>query len=312
MPKPEAEVEVTEDQAADALRTLLAQSKGEKPPEAQAAPEPAESAAPVELSPTLEASVEPAVEAAPAEAEPAPPAVETDDVASLKTRLAERDAALKETEQKFQSRLTAQQSRNQESERILRERYLRKSTAADRALKILKATRSESGVPETEVDRVIQEVEGTMNPASVSYSPPSNQTEANEDQAIALNNFLNEKQMDTKEASDFGAWIKTEGGTVLHPSEQALAYRDLDGFLRIAHVRYEESARAKETQRANTVEAVKTVQRAQKQTARAATAAPAAPRKTAIASAPPATIDYEKVTSDDVSKWLRQSVEQYK
>jgi hypothetical protein len=306
------ETAVTKDQAADALRQLVAGRDPNAPAPVEAAAAPEEPAQPLEAEPPAEPA-EPAAEAAPAD-EPVEEAVApaTDDVASLKTRLTEREKQATEAEQRYQARLQALQNRSQESERILRERYLRKSTAADRALKILKATRTEAGVPETEVDRAIQEVEGTMNPASVSYAPPSNQTEANEDQAIALNSFLNEKQMDTKESDDFGRWIKTEGATALHPSEQALAYRDLDGFLRIAHVRYQESARAKETQRASAVEAVKTVQRAQKQVARAATAAPAAPRRTTVTSTPTGTIDYEKVTQDDVAKWIKQSVEQYK
>ena len=302
---------ITEDQANAALQQLLAQHKLGQP-ETQltlAEVQPAES----ESAEPPAAEVTPAETATETEMEPEVSASsETDDVASLKQRLAERETAIQEAEQRYQSRLQAQQQRTQESERILRERHLRKSTAADRALKVLKATRSESGVPETEVDRVIQEIEGTMNPQSVSYVPPGNLTEFAEDQAIVLNGFLNEKQMDVKEAGDFGQWIKTDGGTALSPNEQALANRDIDGFLRIAHVRYQESARNKANQRASAVEAVKTVQRTQKQAARAASAAPAAPRKTAVASTPPDTIDYEKVTQEDVAKWLKQSVDQYK
>ena len=303
------EAQITEEQATEALHQVLSGSG----PEAQLTLAPAPDPAPVE-EPEPPAAEPPAVETDTPEPEPEAAAAspETDDVASLKQRLAERDKQATEAEQRYQSRLTALQSRQQESERILRERYLRKSTAADRALKVLKATRSESGVPETEVDRVIQEVEGTMNPQSPSYVPPSNQTEATEDQAIALNRFLNEKQMDTNEANEFGNWIKTEAGTTMHPNEQALAYRDIDGFLRIAHVRYQESLKAKTNQRASAVEAVKTVQRMQKQAARAASAVPAAPRKTTVASTPKDTIDFEKVTSDDVSTWVKQSLEQYK
>ena len=300
---------ITEDQANAALQQLLHKpgqpevqlTLAEVPPaESEPAEPPAAAVVPAETA--TETETEPEVAASP----------ETDDVASLKQRLAERETAIQEAEQRYQYRLQAQQQRTQESERILRERHLRKSTAADRALKILKATRSESGVPEAEVDRVIQEIEGTMNPQSTSYVPPSNFTEAAEDQAIVLNAFLNEKHMDIKEAEEFGLWIKSDGGAALSPNEQALANRDIDGFLRIAHVRYQESARNKANQRANAVEAVKTVQRTQKQAARAASAAPAAPRKTVVASAPPNTIDYDKVTQDDVSTWLRQSVEQYK
>ena len=304
------ETRISEEQANEALHQLLNARTGIAQPEVEAVPEAPAPAEPAE--PSAEVPTEPAAEAAPAEAADAATPVETDDLASLKARLAERETQAKEAEQKFQSRLQAQQQRNQESERILRERYLRKSTAADRALKVLKATRTESGVPETEVDRIIQEVEGTMNPQSVSYVPPSNQTEANEDQAIALNGFLNEKQMDAAEADEFGRWIKTEGAAVIPPNEQTLAYRDPVGFLYVAHLRYQASTRAKANQRTSAVEAVKTVQRTQKQAAKAASAAPTAPRKTAVASTPPNTIDYEKITPEDVSAMLKKSLDQYR
>ena len=303
------EAQVTEEQAAAALHQIVTGEESE----AQLTLVPVRSPEPTEEpEPPAEEPAEPATETPAEEVPEAAVSPETDDVASLKQRLAERDKQATEAEQHYQSRLTALQARQQESERILRERHLRKSTVADRALKILKATRSESGVPETEVDRVIQEIEGTMNPQSASYVPPSNQTEATENQAIALNTFLNEKQMDTNEADEFGRWIKTDAATSMHPNEQALAYRDIDGFLRIAHLRYQESLKAKTNQRANAVEAVKTVQRTQKHAARAASAAPAAPRKTTVAGTPSNSIDFDKVTQDDVSTWIKQSLDQYR
>jgi hypothetical protein len=303
------EAKVSMEQAADALRQLVADHKtAQEPPEAQLTL--AEVAPPAEAEPpAIEEPAEPAVEEAASTTEEA---AETDDVESLKKRLTERETLIQETEQRYQSRLQAQQQRHQESERILRERHVRKSAAADRALKILEATRTEAGVPEGEVDRAIQEIKGTMNPLSPSYVPPPNQTEAIEDQSIALNTFLNEKQMDIKEADEFGRWIKTDGSAVMHPNEQALAYRDIDGFLRIAHVRYQESLRDKVNQRTSAAEAVKTVQRTQKQAARAASAAPAAPRKTTVSSTPPGTIDYAKITQDDVAALLRKAVDQHR
>ena len=303
---------ITEQQANDALKQMMAEREsGQQLELAQSPPDEAPEEAPAE---------EPA-EPAPAEpAEPEPEAAatgaaaESDDVTSLKQRLAERDKAIEEAEKRHQARLDAMQSRSQANERILRERHLRKSTAADRALRLFKTWKQtpEQGVPEGDVDRAIAELEGTMNPQSPSYQPPATPIEASEDTAIALNAFLNEKQMDMGEADEFGKWIKADGAEVMNPNEQALAYRDIDGFLRIAHLRYTESKRAKLNQRANAVEAVRTVQRTQKQAAKAASAAPAAPRKTTVASTPPNTIDYDKVTQDDVAKWLRQSVEQYK
>lgn len=305
MPEPA----ITEDQANEAIHQLLADHQAEQHPEVavEAAPEPQPAETPEQ--PT-DQPVETEPEAPVADA--AAPTPGDDDVASLRQRLTEREQKLQEAEQKWKSRLTAIEQRSRESERVLRERYLRKSTAADRALKVLKATRVGDGVSETEVDRVIQEVESTMNPASPSYVPPIQVQESDEDKSIILNQFLNEKQMDDKEANEFGTWIRVEAPSAMSPNEQNLAQRDIDGFLRIAHVRYQESLRTKANKRAETVDAVKSVQRTQKQAARAASSAPASPRKTTVASTPPNTVDFEKVTKDDVAKWLRQSVEQYK
>ena len=306
------ETQITEQQAADAIKQLVAErnsgQQAESPqPEPDAAPEPTVEEPPADTTP-----VEPETEDEPEVAAPAEPAAESDDVASLKQRLAERDKAVLDAEAKFQQRLTDMQSRSQANERILRERHLRKSTAADRALKLFRAWKNtpEQGVPESDVDRAIAELEGTMNPQSPSYQPPATAIEASEEQVIALNEFLNEKHMDQTDADAFGKWIKADGATVLSDREQALAQRDIDGFLRIAHLRYSESNRNKSTQRANAVEAVRTVQRTQKQAARAASATPSAPRKSAVVSKPADTVDFDKVTQDDVSKWLRESVEQ--
>src|SRR3990167_4471740 len=103
---------VTEAQAAEALRALV-ESGGEDEPEA--APEPE--------TPAVE---EPA---AAAEAEPAPVEVtapaESDDVASLKQRLQERDDQLKKAETIHEARWKAIQERSAANERILRERFLK-------------------------------------------------------------------------------------------------------------------------------------------------------------------------------------------
>ena len=309
MPEPQ----ITEQQANDALKQMMAEREsGQQLELAQSTPDEATEEAPAE-EPAEPAPAEPA-ELEPEVAATGAPAADSDDVASLKQRLAERDKAIEEAEKRHQTRLDAMQSRSQANERILRERHLRKSTAADRALRLFKTWKQtpEQGVPEGDVDRAIAELEGTMNPQSPSYQPPATPVEASEDTAIALNAFLNEKQMDMGEADEFGRWIKADGAEVMNPNEQALAYRDIDGFLRIAHLRYTESKRAKLNQRANAVEAVRTVQRTQKQAAKAASAAPAAPRKTTVASAPPNTIDFAKITPDMVSDWTKQLVDQYK
>src|SRR5207247_3184409 len=193
MPEP---VKVTEDQANEALQQLLNQSKGAQPEqqmmlaEAPATVEEPEQPAAADETPAAETEPE---TPAPVEVAPVEAAAPSDDVESLKKRLTERDMQAKEAEQKFQSRLQAVQERAEANARIIRERYLRKSSAADRALRLMHSIKQakETGVPEADVDRAISELEGTMNPQSASYVP-LNQMEAVEDQSIALNMFLNE------------------------------------------------------------------------------------------------------------------------
>lgn len=295
---------VTEEQANAALTALLAQSK-ENPdgPEQPLEPPPTEAPA----GGTEETPKEPAGEGA----EPAPEeAAASDDVESLKKRLATALAEKEQVRKEAESRVEAVARRHQQNEEIIRARLLRKSTVADRALEILRKTRSEQGVPETEVDRVIAEIQSTMNPASSGYAPlPPEQVAVNEDQAIVLNNFLNEKAMSETEAEAFAKWMKEEAAGVLSPLEQAVASRDLDGFLRLAHGRFHDGLvqKSKEQQRSDAVGAVKSVQRTQREAARAATAPVASPTKRTSA---PAGIDTKKLTKEDISKLLQMSVEQ--
>lgn len=305
------EQQITEEQAANALRQLVADQKTATEPEAKAAEPQTAEEAPVE-EPAAEAD-EPVAAATEADAAEAPEAAtQDDDVASLRQRLdkAEKDRA--EADARFNERLTAINQRASDNQRILNDRFLRKATVADRALKTLRSVRSETGLPEAEVDRVIQEIEATMNPASQSYAPPPQQQRNTEDRDIALNEFLNERQMTATEAVDFGRWVQTEAPNTMTQGELNVANESVGGFLRLAHDRWQGSIRAKSNQRTEAVEAVKTVQRTQKQAARAASAAPAAPRKTTVKSAQKDTIDFKDVTPEMVSDWARKSVEQYK
>lgn len=297
------EPRVTDEQAGEALRALMTNTPMEdlSAPKTPAA-EPAEtpSPAPVVGEPEPE---EPAVEVALAEP--------SDDVESLRKRLKEveetREAAIKAAS----DRTEAIQSRSRQNETILRDRLLKKSSAADRALKTLKQARSSEGVPEAEVDRIIAEIQSTMNPQSASYTPVIEQpTYSQEDAAIVLNDFLNEKGMSNVESDKFGSWMRTEASNVMSPAEQAIANRDLDGFLRVAYNRFNESAKTKESQRVEAVAAVKTVQRTQREAARAASSSPSAPRKQPTGANE--TIDVKKLTHEDIDKLLRMSVEQYK
>lgn len=306
-----AEAQVTEDQAADALRQLLAQSKGEQVASAPvaAAPEPEPVA-----EDTVAAAAEPAPEPETQEAAPATQeeATETDDVSSLRQRLADAEKQRTEQDALFKARWDAMVERNQQNQRILNDRFLRKATVADRALKTLHGVRSANGLPEADVDRVIQEIEASMNPASQSYAPLPPQPAATEDKAIALNDFLNEHGMTATEAQEFGRWMQVDASSVMTPSELRVADESVGGFLRIAHGRWQDAIRNKTNQRANAIEAVKTVQRVQKQASKAASAVPSAPRKTQVASAPKDSIDMKDVTPEMVSDWAKKLVEQYK
>ena len=295
---------VTEAQAEEALRALvdLKNQQGDEPEEA-AAP------AVTEITDAAPAADEPAVEAtAPAE---------SDDVASLKQRLEVADTERQKERERYEARWKAIQERNAANERILRDRYIRKSTAVDRALKTLRATRTTDGVSETEVDRVIAEMEQTMNPQSASYVSPEPAAAAREDQAIVLNAFLNEKGMDMNESEEFGKWMRSEAPNVLTTSEQDVARESLNGFLQIAHGRWQQGMRdkEKETRRSDAVEAVRTVQRTQREAAKAASGASAAPRKQSIAPKSDQA-DWRKMSEDERHDWvsalLKQSVEQYR
>jgi hypothetical protein len=221
------EAGITEEQAYEALQQLSGTS-----PEESGIPQP-----------------EPVVEAEPSqEAEPAEQAEETsveevheDDLASLQSRTKELEQKLADSEASAAERLEAIQRRTLENEKIFREKYLRKSTAADQALRALEGARSQEGISEEDVARVISEIKGTMNPASPSYVEPNvvEQTlppDAYGDHRVIANNFMIEKGMNAKDEADFSDWIRNKAESVMSAGDQALAHRgDIDGFLRLAH-----------------------------------------------------------------------------
>ena len=301
---------ITEEQAGAALRDLMGMDHSDEgEAQVQMVAEPAAQVTPAEAPVTTDpAPAEAAGETTPEQVVEAP----SDDVDSLRKRLAEvestRDAAIKAAS----DRTEAVTTRSRQNEQILRERLLKKSSATDRALKTLKEARSDKGVPEAEVDRVIAEIQAGMNPQSASYAPlPEVAQASTEDQVIVLNDFLNEKGLTNDEAEKFGSWIRSEAVNVLSAVEQDVARRDLDGFLHIAHVRFKESAKVKEQQRVETIGAVRVVQRAQREAAKAASSAPSAPHKQSTGQGS-AAIDVKKLTGDDISQLLKLSVQQYK
>lgn len=160
---------VTDDQASAALQQLTGVNADGSETASESASEKA--ASPAEPSDTTEPAIGPeTAESADVEA------AETDDVQSLKKRLETVEAEHKRDKEQAEARLRAIQDRNVANERVLRDRHLRKSSIADKALRTLKAVRTEAGVPEAEVDRIISELKGTMNPDSASYAPPQSLT----------------------------------------------------------------------------------------------------------------------------------------
>lgn len=305
-----AEVEkVSEEQAGEALQQLLGNAE-----ESESEQTEVEAAEPSEAAP-VEEQAEPEV------TEQAAEAAAEDDLESLRKRNEELESATKETESRYEKRMKALQERTEANESILRDRYLRKSTAVDRALRVLRATKSSEGVSEADVEQAIREIEGTMNPQSASYAPPEPQyqqpqyqptPQGNEDQALILNSFLNEKQMTAEDAESFTNWVRTQAGTEMSQQEQAVAAQSLDGFLRLAHGRWNDGIREKENngRRDDAAAAVRSVQRTQREAARAAAPGNSAPKKQPAAT--PEEVDVSKLTPADVSALLRKSVEQYR
>lgn len=292
---------VSEEQAEAALQQVLNLDEGSELTQTEPAPEPTIEE-PVEVSPPAEPAVEPTGD----------PAVEVDDVTLLKQRNEELEAQSKEIEERYNSRLRAIQERSSATDKIRQDRYLRKSTAADNARRILVQSRSEAGAAEADVERVIQELDGTMHPSSASHAvEPESEMAPREDQEIVLNRFLDEKLMTLEDQEEFGNWLRSDATTQMTESEQGVARDSLDGFLRLAHPRWEGSREAaKKAKTDDAVQAAKSVQRTQKAAIRAAGTSPKAPRKTPTSTK--TEIDTSKFTNEDVSDLLRQSVEQYR
>ena len=288
-----AEEAITEDQAAEALQQLTDESVD------------AEVVADVTPAPSFETEQE--TDETAEVATEGEVVEESDDLASLRARNEELEAAAKTNE----DRLSAIHTRRAESDKIQQDRYLRKSTAADNALRMLKLAQSEEGASSVDVNRVIQEVEGTMNPQSASYVAPTAQVASREEQALLVNNFLNEKGLSQKEAAAFDSWLQTQATTKMSPLDVALADRDVDGFLRLAHPIWEQDVQVEsETKRSDAVDAVKSVQRTQRNAAKAASGTTGAPKKSPAN--PAAEVDVSKLTKADISELVRQSVTQYK
>ncbi len=261
-------------------------------------------------------AAEPSTEVEPVVAtEEGTPVVEVaeDDLESLKQRNAELTASAETAQADHEAQLQALQGRHQENEQILRNRMLQKSTVTDNALKILEAAQSTDGVSEVDVTRAINEIKGTMNPASTSYVAPqvAAPIQATEEQSFTLNNFLNEKGMTQEAADQFGQWMRTTAPTAMSQREQDVAGQSLDGFLRLAHHKWQGGLAETDaaTQRSDAVAAVKSVKKAQKEAASAASVTTTAPKKPHQAGT--TAVDETNLTPDDISKLVRLSTTQY-
>jgi len=300
---PEDETVYTQEQAEEALRALRApEGEPEDEPVAVAEPEP-----------------EPATDL-PAEPEPEPsrgPITATeegvdggDDIESLRARLDDFQVQLKTSEERADARIAAIKERSAANAAILRDRYLRKSTAADRAKQVLLATRSEAGATEAEVNSAIQDLEGTQNPASATYAPPVTTTVNQEDRDLIINDFLNEKGMTQAEATEFDTWVRAEGVAQMSAAEQEIAEQSPAGFLRLLYSRYDNGVKEKrrEAKTSDAVRAVEGVQRVQREAARAGATAPSVAGRRR---APKGEVDVKDLTEADVARLVRESVTQY-
>lgn len=300
-----AEEKVTEEQVTEALQQLTFPSGNESEIQKPETPEPepsTEEATTPEVEPVAEkAKPEGAVE----EVEAVEDAPQEDDLKSLNESL---KARLEEKDRHHKEQVDAITQRSEKNFRIQQDRYLRKATASDRAAKIIEAALSEEGVSQEEAKRVVQELRGTMHPSSASYVEPSSASVDGEEQEVVFNLFSNEKGMTMPEQNEFLGWIKKDGGEAMSLAEQNVVNQSLDGFLRIAHNRWQEGMREKEKEnkRNDAKGAVESVKRTQREAAKAASVSPAAPKKQPTGQEKE--IDYKSLTHDDISTLLRQTV----
>jgi len=311
----EPEAEITEEQATEALHAAMdidAPLDEETPAPVAAEPPAPTDAGTVAGEPEGDAKVAPAEGELAAEGESVvEPEKPADDVKSLLARNKELEDAATSLEDRHKARIEALKQRSQQSEQIMRDRLLKKSTLSDRMAQTLRKSRSADGVPEAEVDQVIRDFDGSLNPASASYVPPQPATADSNDQVLVLNEFLNEKGMDLKEQDQFSTWIKTEASNVMSQEEQNVAQESLGGFLRLAHFRWQTETKQKatsdESKRSDAVNAARSVKRIQKEAAKAASPVTAAPKKQPVSSA-----QEQEVKASDVSGLLRASVVEYR
>lgn len=278
----------------DALAAALRQSLASEPAEAEAESTTEEVAEPevAEAEPVAE-------EAAPAE-EPA----EQDDVASLKTRLAEREAEAG----RYKEQLEAALARNRQSQESLNSRAMRFASQRDRARQLLEKAMSPEGVDKADAERLLADIRGGYNEASANYQPaqqPVAQPQS-DDNSIAINEWLNDNGLTETEAASFDAWIRTKA--TLTDRERRLT--DPYTLLTSIAPRWREAARSESeasAQSADTTRAIKTVARVQKQAAKTASAGIGS---TKVGKSSPAMKNPPKPTDAELGALFRQSWEE--
>lgn len=232
--------------------------------EAMLAPQTAEPSRSQETEPQAEATDQTAQEAAPEESTEV---AADDDVTSLRSRLAEREAAAT----RYEEQLAAVRERGRQSLDAVRQQMLRKSSVLDRARQVIEKAMAPDGVDKTEAERLLAEIRSSYNASSANYEPPPppQPTPQSDENSIAINEWLNDNGLTEAEAASFDSWIRTKAQ--LTDRERRLT--DPYTLLTAIAPRWREAARSESVvaaQQDDATRAVKTVARVQRQAAKAA------------------------------------------
>ena len=280
--------EHSEDAVAGALRGLL--NKAEEPEEV------------VEEAASDEAASE-AIEAEQADEATEAVAEETtsqdtgdDDVSSLKAR---HEAAVK----RYEDQLTAVRTRSAQSLESVNRQKMKFASERDRARRILEKALTEDGVDKAEAERLLADIRAGYNPSSANYTPQSDPVEvaAQEDQAITVNQWLNDNALTDDEANRFSKWLRNESN--LTDGDRRI--KDTYSLLSVVEPRWREAEKGSKP--SDTIRAIKTVQSVQRRAAKAAAAGVGASKNNA--GKRPSAKKGERLTDDQVSELFRASME---
>lgn len=188
---------------------------------------------------------------------------ETDDVADLKGRLAEREAALK----RYEEQLAAVTERSNQSLETVRRKALRYASERDKARQVLEKALSADGVDKAEAERLLNEIRAGYNPESANYAPAPEPERGGDDRDLLVNQFLIDRRFTNEEAESFAAYLRNPAN--LTPADARI--QDVYSLLSVVEPRWRTSSKTAEKPD-DTVRAVKTVQAVQRRAAKAAAA----------------------------------------